>query len=107
MLQQGEEIKKIQKGRGNEETRPLTSFILKSCFLIRTQSVRYGPNNMKRPHLVRLCENALSSFHGPKYCDLEKSMVYREGGQVDTITLTYPQVSILALLLLRYRTELC
>lgn len=62
---------------------------------------------MKRSHIVRLCEDALSRFHEPKYCDLEKSMLYQEGGQVATITLTSPQVSILALLLLRYRTEPC
>lgn len=72
---------KIQKGRGNEETRPLTSFILKSCFLIRTQSVRYGPNNTWNARILSGCvRTTLPSFHGHKYCDLEKSMLYREGG---------------------------
>lgn len=46
---------KIQKGRGNEETRPLTSFILKSYFLIRTQSVRYGPNNTWNGRILSGC----------------------------------------------------
>lgn len=97
---------KIQKGRGNEETRPLTPFILKSCFLIRTQLVRYGPNNTRNDCILSGCVRTHCLVFMGKYCDLEKSMLYREGGQVDTITLTYPQVSILALLLLRYRTEL-
>lgn len=59
---------------------------------------------MKRLHIFRLCKEVLFGFSGYKYCDLEKSMPAPRV-QVDAITLTSPQVSILALLLLRYRIK--